>query len=522
MRLISPNYNAMKKHDDDQPNRTASSSNSAQSQQGHWKFQALLIIAGFCVMVHWLGQGKMSRIEADGMIESRDFIEWRNLRAGMVQPKLFFKAEKVEKVLLDAVEEQRKKDELKRQEIKEIMIDEVENEGKLDDIVDEHEDAKDSKDQDQNEMVVNEEEKQKTDSEDESPAQSDGKNQEQVVNNLELKDLLLRKDEYDNWGKIYSPNRILCAIPFVYPQHEHRMKRIEKTWGPRCDILVWTIPESTPKPNVTIGHVMTVKMKRSPDPKDRNIWEKTHLMWSKLEEKYIDKAEWFVKVDDDTYLFVDNLREYLKYYNPEVPHYMGHTLPFRWKRDNIVFNTGIAYVLSRNSLSRLAPVLRKMPLWTGGYRDRCVDRDAAGEDTSIGICLRSIGINPDNTLDEKYRQRFLPFSLGAHRSQKKVPDSWYWRYKPKKNEDRSNCCADFLIATHGYKGGDYDDKAFQVMEEHVKQIKSSNITQPIPPKPSLFLYDPEDLDFKIDQYLNSEFAHPKQEIFKGYDALETK
>lgn len=240
-------------------------------------------------------------------------------------------------------------------------------------------------------------------------------------------------------------------------------------------------------------------------------------MWSMLEEKYIDKAEWFVKVDDDSYLFVDNLRHFAKFYNPNVPHFFGHTLPFRWKQDNIVFNSGVAYVLSRESLSRLAPVLRNMPQWKGGYRDRCVDRDGAGEDTSMGICLRSIGINPDNTLDHEYRQRFLLFSREGHERQKRRSGTWYWNYKPKIIPDAQNCCSDDMIVLHGFKGHKEDDTAFQNFENvYYRNGNDKKRDLRIPPKPSLFLYDPADLDFKIDAYLNAEIRNSKQEVFLGH------
>jgi len=211
-----------------------------------------------------------------------------------------------------------------------------------------------------------------------------------------------------------------------------------------------------------------------------------------------------MKIDDDAFLFVNNLKRFVQFYNPMVPHYLGHTLIFRWE-ENIIFNSGIAYALSKASVQKLAPLLRNMPKLEEQRivnRDRCMDRKGAGSDTSVGICLRSIGINPDNTLDENYGQRFLTFRRESHRDFGREKESWYWKFKHEKTGQYQTCCADEVIAAHEYKGtGKYFENIFDKYEKEEQATKYDEGMIKLPPKPTPFLYHSE-IPFKIHEYRN--------------------
>lgn len=193
---------------------------------------------------------------------------------------------------------------------------------------------------------------------------------------------------------------------------------------------------------------------------------------------------------------------------------------YRWKNDNIVFNAGLAYVLSREALSRVSRTLKTMPIHSNGPRDLCQDESGSGDDTAIAVCLGELGILAENTLDEKGRQRFFPFQLHAHYSQERDDeDSWFWKYKSKRVGVMENCCVPDaeVIAAHGYGNSKQDDVNFY--ELHAKALATRNHVASIPPPPQSFLFDKEDLDFEIDKWLNSLSAHEGRPKFAGYEGV---
>jgi len=344
--------------------------------------------------------------------------------------------------------------------------------------------------------------------------------QQVVVNHVQHTDNILKQDELRHWGqRTYQPNRVLCAVPTTWNHSYHKIDRLQKTWGPFCDRLVFVLDANDhipPADNVTVGEILVVNMTRSSNPNARNIWTKVHLMWSAIAAQYANDAEWFLKVDDDTYLFVEHLRGFTQYYNPNIPRYMGHTIMYRWKTANIVFNSGSAYVLSREALTRVAVKFNTMPTRRpGDVRDLCHDEDGSGDDTAIAVCLKEIGIMPDNTLDEYGRNRFFTFQLHHHYTQKRdVESSWFWKYKPKITGTEENCCVpeQEIIAAHQYK---LEKDDYRFYELHEKALASQNHTPSVPPKPSWFLYDKDALDFEVDEWTNS--LDPQTRGSKGFE-----
>jgi hypothetical protein len=278
-----------------------------------------------------------------------------------------------------------------------------------------------------------------------------------------------------------------------------------------------------------------VPMSRKLDPRNDNIWEKSYLMWAELSRKFAFDAEWFVKVDDDTFLMVENLKNYLKYFNPSVPHYLGHVLLHKWGGSNAVFNSGTAYVLSQAALLKVGPVLRNLKyektcrekqfpqrrnLFSAPY-PACVDRGGREEDLSMSICLRRVGVYPEQTTDEKGGERFLPFHYDGHVKYERSDYEWFWRHKPRLTGSGKNCCVDehAIISSHPYKGRNADDGRFERLGEkyHRNGLKSLKRNGAIPPAPRLFMYDPESLHFKIDEFRNSLNSPEGQILWKGYD-----
>jgi len=53
------------------------------------------------------------------------------------------------------------------------------------------------------------------------------------------------------------------------------------------------------------------------------LWAKTKAAFTYVYRNHFNDADWFLKVDDDTYVVVENLRHLVKDYDPEAPVYFG-------------------------------------------------------------------------------------------------------------------------------------------------------------------------------------------------------
>ena len=59
----------------------------------------------------------------------------------------------------------------------------------------------------------------------------------------------------------------------------------------------------------------------------------------------------------------------------------------------------------------------------------CVDRAGAGEDPTMSICLRDVGVLAENTVDLDGRQRFFPFKVVDHLNTWRTKVNYYlFRY----------------------------------------------------------------------------------------------
>ena len=252
--------------------------------------------------------------------------------------------------------------------------------------------------------------------------------------------------------------RIFCAIPTAWPRDEYRFNALEKTWTKHCDVIKFVVGTKTYEKYNLATHKYAAKflhvpVTRTEDPKVRNIWEKSWRMWKLISHDYVESCDFFIKTDTDAFVMVENLRAYLRHFDAETKHYMGHTMLQRWGTENVKFNIGAGYVLSRASVRALGATFDNIPLNVDQIVGKmsCVDREGAGEDPTMSICLRDIGVLADNTQDSRGRHRFHPFRVVDHLNTPRVFEDWYWGSKTRDTGIERTCCAAFPIMFHNYK-----------------------------------------------------------------------
>ncbi|ETO15152.1 hypothetical protein RFI_22215 [Reticulomyxa filosa] len=84
-------------------------------------------------------------------------------------------------------------------------------------------------------------------------------------------------------------------------------------------------------------------------------WDKMVGAYLYMYRYYEDVCDWYIKVDADAYLFVPYIREFLSFYNPAIPHYLGYSLGGNdfTRSLNLVYHCGGYLFLSKGALERL-------------------------------------------------------------------------------------------------------------------------------------------------------------------------
>merc|ERR1711862_284254 len=118
-----------------------------------------------------------------------------------------------------------------------------------------------------------------------------------------------------------------------------------------------------------------------------NLWGKTKLAFKYVYEHYREKADWFMKADDDTYVIVENLKHMLSAYNSSLPIYFG--CKFKPFVRQGYMSGGAGYVLSRKALDRFVNVAMKDPKHCSTFGQT----GASGmEDIEMGWCMESANV----------------------------------------------------------------------------------------------------------------------------------
>ncbi len=210
--------------------------------------------------------------------------------------------------------------------------------------------------------------------------------------------------------------RILCWILTMPEAHETKARAVNETWGRHCDTLLFittAMHDSLPTVVVDIG---------GPESRYR-LWIKSKRAWEHVFQHYFDKAEWFMKADDDTYVVWENLVAFLSKYNTSEPHHFGRILHLYGNAQRSYYSGGAGIILSKEALRRLGTAVLANP---GAWRGR----DNGPEDLYTTDSLRPLGVETESTVDEKDRQLFFTLGIRTERSFKKDPTHWWARGSP--------------------------------------------------------------------------------------------
>lgn len=226
--------------------------------------------------------------------------------------------------------------------------------------------------------------------------------------------------------------KVFCVI-YTYEGHAPHIQTIAQTWGSRCDgFMAGSTFTHRDTGTVHVPHLGT-------EGDYKSIWQKVRSLLAYVYTNFGQDYDYFHVCGDDTYLIVENLREFLStapyFRNSTRPMVAGGPVLGSWIRGplrNLVYNGGgSGYTMNQAALDLFVK---------RGLAECSPNIDEPFEDLFMGQCLKTLGITypPIETQDSenatRYHQRdpncmLKPVKRGYANKQKRWREKTY--HEPK-------------------------------------------------------------------------------------------
>lgn len=118
-------------------------------------------------------------------------------------------------------------------------------------------------------------------------------------------------------------------------------------------------------------------------------------------QKHATKGyDWYLKVHESTFVFVDNLRRFIRDKN------MSEPVTYSYRKDNKLVSSAAGYLLSGRALKRLGAHLVE-----NTNSNKC--EDTLHEDADMTRCFQALGVYSGKSIDSKGLERFHSYSLNT-------------------------------------------------------------------------------------------------------------
>ncbi|XP_071097861.1 glycoprotein-N-acetylgalactosamine 3-beta-galactosyltransferase 1-like [Haliotis cracherodii] len=226
-----------------------------------------------------------------------------------------------------------------------------------------------------------------------------------------------------------SKLKIFCWITTMEKEINKKIPAVNETWARRCDRRMFVMTTNKKYPGNEIVN-LGIKDGR------QHLTEKSIASLKHIYKHHLDKYDWFLKADDDTFVVMENLKFLLSHYDPTEGVYVGHLFKKYTKWGYM--SGGAGYVISRQALRLLVE--------QGYNKKNTCAKSGKDEDVEVASCLHNVGVPVHNTLDRFGRESFHAFSAGDHimGSLPKAIQKWD-RHETKKGKE---CCSQLTISFH--------------------------------------------------------------------------
>ena len=207
----------------------------------------------------------------------------------------------------------------------------------------------------------------------------------------------------------HDEKRIFCIIYTTKDDLETKAKTVYETWAKKCDNhrFITLLPDQASLANRSydLKYKNSFSILKPTDLVDDTylkLTDKVYYSFKDVYKKFPD-YDWYLKADDDTFVFMKNLQDFLKTKNHTLPVTYGYD--FQIIVQNGYHSGGAGYVLSREAFNRLGKQLNE-------NLEFCPNSGL--EDIDVASCLRKLNVYMNNSLDEFGKERFHPCSMDQH------------------------------------------------------------------------------------------------------------
>jgi glycoprotein-N-acetylgalactosamine 3-beta-galactosyltransferase len=163
-----------------------------------------------------------------------------------------------------------------------------------------------------------------------------------------------------------KPKRLFCFILTQANNFDSRTKVIHDVWAKKCDgyRLISHIPDemrekykiSNSSKEIVYNNMLILEPPGMANDTYSKLTDKIYLTIQYVYNFHND-YDWYLKADDDTYIFVENLLKFVSDKNPSSPVTYGYD--FKVIVQNGYHSGGGGYLLSNEALKRLGNQLNK-------------------------------------------------------------------------------------------------------------------------------------------------------------------
>lgn len=183
--------------------------------------------------------------------------------------------------------------------------------------------------------------------------------------------------------------RILCLIHRQRIDENH-VDSITNTWGTRCSKIVFITNNEAD--NST--DVLTTPIAQH----QKTEYEFVKDVFRHIYDEYLDKFDWFLKTNGDTYYIMENLRHMLKSFDATKAIGFGCKLKSADVQQGY-FSDDVGYVLSKIALIQLIDGIES--------DEKCKSLQDKSSDVRISKCLDEMNVILDAGNDEFQKSRFF-------------------------------------------------------------------------------------------------------------------